>query len=167
MCVSQCDRYQRVVVSSCPVLLLLLLLLLCYCGGGGFYSFRLWSRHLEIEHLPIYRLEGHTCLGATALPRPFPPCESNGSPETCGHRYRMYISYVVCMYGPDSVCPVVGHRQNWHAVVVPRLVKWTEGVYHVRSHDQLRYRLLMTLSTTEHMEEVAMECAVRLIGLVA
>ena len=57
----------------------------------------------------------------------------------------------VCRLTVDD--PVFGHRQNWYAVVGPRLVEWTKGVYHVRRHDELRYRLLMALSTTEHMEE--------------
>ena len=57
----------------------------------------------------------------------------------------------VCRLTVDD--PVFGHRQNWYAVVVPRLVEWTKGVYHVRRHDELRYRLLMALATTEHMEE--------------
>ena len=69
--------------------------------------------------------------------------------QESGSASSMKIS--VCRLTVDD--PVFGHRQNWHAVVAPRLVEWTQGVYHVRSHDELRYRLLMALSTTEHMEE--------------
>ena len=42
--------------------------------------------------------------------------------------------------------PVMQHRQNWHAVVLPRLRSFVEAVYRIRADDNKRYRLLSSMS---------------------
>ena len=89
-------------------------------------------------------------LSESARTQPFSAAQHGvQKSQECASASSMRIS--VCRLTVDD--PVFGHRQNWYAVVVPRLVEWTKGVYHLRSHDEPPYRLLMALSTTEHMEE--------------
>lgn len=42
--------------------------------------------------------------------------------------------------------PLLNHRQNWNAFVLPRLRSFVEAVYRIRADDSKRYRLLASMS---------------------
>jgi hypothetical protein len=44
--------------------------------------------------------------------------------------------------------PIMQHRANWTQVVLPRLRSFVEAVFSIRSNDNLRYQLLVSLSDT-------------------
>ena len=138
--VPTCRR--RLLLGSCPLVVVVIVVVVVFtsflrsniCQSTDLKDVYAWARRLSLGRSPRANRMGPRRL-------------------VDGHMY-VYISYVVCMYGPDSVCPVVGPPTELaRRRCTGSFVKWTEGVSHVRSHDQLRYRLLMALSTTEHMEE--------------
>jgi hypothetical protein len=77
-----------------------------------------------------------TTTQSTATQAPSPEIKDESSPTM-----RISVSRITL----DD--PTFGHRQNWYGIVVPRLLEWTKVVYQVRSHDELRYRLLTALAT--------------------
>jgi hypothetical protein len=42
--------------------------------------------------------------------------------------------------------PILQHRRQWHATVLPRLRSFVDAVYSIRSQDDKRYQLLLTAS---------------------